>query len=287
MNSKLMRILPENAKIERLATGFQFTEGPVWNLSGGYLLFSDIPGNRIIKYTPGEGISDFRAPSGKSNGLTFDKKGRLVACEHENRRVSLTEKDGTVTTIASHFKGKRLNSPNDVVVKSDGSVYFTDPPYGLNPVFGSLGNQELPFFGVYRLSPAGDELRLLVDDSVPNGLAFSVDESLLYIADTENSRIRVFDVDDNGDTANGRIFAEISGEPLAPDGMKIDSEDNVYVTGKGGIWVLDPAGIRIGVIPVPELPANLSWGDEDWKTLYITARSSLYRIRLSIPGVPV
>lgn len=282
-----MRILPENAKIERLATGFQFTEGPVWNLSGGYLLFSDIPGNRIIKYTPGEGISDFRAPSGKSNGLTFDKKGRLVACEHENRRVSLTEKDGTVTTIASHFKGKRLNSPNDVVVKSDGSVYFTDPPYGLNPVFGSLGNQELPFFGVYRLSPAGDELRLLVDDSVPNGLAFSVDESLLYIADTENSRIRVFDVDDNGDTANGRIFAEISGEPLAPDGMKIDSEDNVYVTGKGGIWVLDPAGIRIGVIPVPELPANLSWGDEDWKTLYITARSSLYRIRLSIPGVPV
>ncbi len=283
----MMRILPENAKIERLATGFQFTEGPVWNLSSGYLLFSDIPGNRIIKYTPGEGISDFRAPSGKSNGLTFDKKGRLVACEHENRRVSLTEKNGTVTTIASHFKGKRLNSPNDVVVKSDGSVYFTDPPYGLNPVFGSLGNQELPFFGVYRLSPAGDELRLLVDDSVPNGLAFSVDESLLYIADTENSHIRVFDVDDNGDTANGRIFAEISGEPLAPDGMKIDSEDNVYVTGKGGIWVLDPAGIQIGVIPVPELPANLSWGDEDWKTLYITARSSLYRIRLSIPGVPL
>lgn len=287
MNSELTRIVPENAKIERLATGFQFTEGPVWNSSGGYLLFSDIPGNRIIKYTPGEGISDFRVPSGKSNGLTFDKNGRLVACEHENRRVSLTEKDGTVTTIASHFNGKKLNSPNDVVVRSDGSVYFTDPPYGLNPVFGSLESQELPFFGVYRLPPAGDELRLLVDDSVPNGLAFSLDESLLYIADTENSHIRVFDVDDDGNTTNGRIFAEISDEPLAPDGMKIDSKDNVYVTGKGGIWVLDPAGSRIGIIPVPELPANLSWGDEDWKTLYITARSSLYRIRLSIPGVPV
>ena len=287
MNSELMRIVPETAQIERLATGFQFTEGPVWNSSGGYLLFSDIPGNRIIKYTPGEGISDFRVPSGKSNGLTFDREGRLVACEHQNRRVSVTQKDGTVTTVASHYKGKKLNSPNDVVVKSDGSVYFTDPPYGLNPVFGSLGSQELPFFGVYRLSPPGEELRLLVDDSVPNGLAFSLDESLLYIADTENSHIRVFDVDDDGNVANGRIFAEISGEPLAPDGMKIDSEDNVYVTGKGGVWVLNPAGSRIGVIPVPELPANLSWGDEDWKTLFITARRSLYRIRLSIPGVPV
>lgn len=287
MKPELIRIVPENAKVERLETGFQFTEGPVWNLSGGYLLFSDIPGNRILKYTPGEGISDFRAPSGKSNGLTLDKKGRLVACEHENRRVSLTDKDGSVTTIASHFMGKRLNSPNDVVVKSDGSIYFTDPPYGLNHVFGSFGTQELPFYGVYRLAPDGGELRLLVDDSVPNGLAFSLDESQLYIADTENSHIRVFDVDDDGNTTNGRIFAEISGEPLAPDGMKIDSEDNIYVTGKGGVWVLDPNGSRIGVIPVPELPANLSWGDEDWKTLYITARSSLYKIRLNIPGVPV
>jgi sugar lactone lactonase YvrE len=287
MNSDWMRILPEDAKIERLATGFQFTEGPVWESSGGYLLFSDIPGNRIIKHTPGEGISDFRMPSGKSNGLTLDKKGRLVACEHANRRVSVTETDGTVITIASHFDGKKLNSPNDVVVKSDGSFYFTDPPYGLNPVFGSLGRQELPFFGVYRVSPAGDEIYLVVDDSVPNGLAFSVDESLLYIADTENSHIRVFDVDDDGNASNGRIFAEISGEPLAPDGMKIDSQDNVYVTGKGGVWVLNPAGSRLGVIPVPELPANLAWGDEDWKTLYITARSSLYRIRLGIAGVPV
>lgn len=283
----MMRILAENTEIERLATGFQFTEGPVWNLGGGYLMFSDIPANRILKFTPGKGISDFRKPSGKSNGLTLDKKGRLVACEHENRRVSLTEQDGTVTTIASHYEGRRLNSPNDVVVKSDGSVYFTDPPYGLNPVFGSMGSQELPFFGVYRLSPARDQLRLLVDDSVPNGLAFSVDESRFYIADTENSHIRVFDVDDDGNVANGRIFAEISGEPLAPDGMKIDSEDNVYVTGEGGVWVLDSKGSRIGIIPVPELPANLAWGDEDWKTLYITARSSLFRVRLNIAGVPV
>jgi gluconolactonase len=201
--------------------------------------------------------------------------------------VSRTEEDGTIVTIASHFDGKKLNSPNDVVVKSDGSVYFTDPPYGLNPVFGTLEPPELPFFGVYRLSPDGNDLKLLVDDSVPNGLAFSPDESLLYVADTEMNHVRVFDVTDDGGTKNGRIFAEMPGEPLAPDGMKVDTEGNVYVTGKDGIWVLDPEGRRLGVIPVPELPANLCWGDNDLKTLYVTARTSLYRVRLNISGVPL
>ncbi|NWF92254.1 MAG: SMP-30/gluconolactonase/LRE family protein [Syntrophaceae bacterium] len=287
MNSLLKHIVPEGSRAERLATGFHFTEGPVWNAKGGYLLFSDIPGNRIVKWTPENGISEFRAPSGKSNGLTIDKKGRLIACEHANRRVSRTEEDGKVVTVASHYNGKRLNSPNDVVVKSDGSIYFTDPPYGLNPVFGTFEEQELPFYGVYRLAPDGDHLSLLIDDSVPNGLAFSPDESLLYIADTEMNHIRVFDVKDNGKTTNGRIFAEISGEPLAPDGLKVDSEGNVYVTGKGGIWVFNPDGRRIGIIPIPELPANLCWGDKDWKTLYITARTSVYRIRLNIIGIPV
>jgi gluconolactonase len=287
MNSEFRRILPEGAKVERLGTGFQFTEGPVWNGKGGYLLFSDIPGNRIIKWTPKDGISDFRVPSGKSNGLTFDRKGRLIACEHASRRVSRTEEDGTIATIASHYKGKKLNSPNDVVVKSDGSIYFTDPPYGLNPIFGTFEEQELTFYGVYRVSPNGDNISLLIDDSVPNGLAFSPDESLLYIADTEMNHIRVFDVKDNGKTTNGRIFAEISGEPLAPDGIKVDSEGNVYVTGKGGIWVLNLEGRRLGIISVPELPANLCWGDRDWKTLYITARTSLYRVRLNIAGIPL
>ncbi|MBI4965762.1 MAG: SMP-30/gluconolactonase/LRE family protein [Desulfomonile tiedjei] len=287
MDSGFKRIAPLDMTVERLATGFQFTEGPVWNSRGGYLLFSDIPGNRIRKWTPGDGISDFRFPSGKSNGLTIDGGGRLIACEHANRRVSRTEEDGTLVTIASHYKGQKLNSPNDVVVKSDGSIYFTDPPYGLNPTFGTFEPQELPFFGVYRLSPNGDELRLLVDDSVPNGLAFSPDESLLYIADTEMNHIRVFDVGADGGTSNGRVFAAISGDPLAPDGLKVDSEGNIYVTGKGGIWVLNPEAERLGIIPVPELPANLSWGDHDWRTLYITARSSLYRVRLNIPGVPL
>jgi sugar lactone lactonase YvrE len=256
-------------------------------VKGGYLLFSDIPANRIKKWTPKDGISDFRFPSGKSNGLTFDRRGRLIACEHANRRVSRTEEDGTIVTIASHYKGKKLNSPNDVVVKSDGSVYFTDPPYGLNPTFGTFEEQELTFYGVYRVSPNGDNLSLLIDDSVPNGLAFSPDESLLYVADTEMNHIRVFNVNDNGKTTNGRIFAEISGEPLAPDGMKVDSEGNVYVTGKGGIWVLNLEGRRLGIITVPELPANLCWGDREWKTLYITARTSIYRVHLNIAGIPV
>ena len=287
MNSEFRRIVPEGIKVERLGTGFQFTEGPVWNGKGGYLLFSDIPGNRIIKWSSEEGFSAFRVPSGKSNGLTLDRKGGLIACEHANRRVSRTEQSGTVVPIASHFKGKKLNSPNDVVVKSDGSVYFTDPPYGLNPIFGTLEEQELPFYGVYRLSPNGEDLRLLIDDSVPNGLAFSPDESLLYVADTEMNHIRVFNVNADGITAKGRIFAEIPGDALAPDGIKVDSEGNVYTTGKGGIWVLNPEGRRLGIIPIPELPANLGWGDRDWKTLYIAARTSIYRVRLNIAGVPL
>jgi len=287
MNAEFRRIVPDGVRVERLGTGFQFTEGPAWNVKGGYLLFSDIPASRIRKWTPKDGISDFRVPSGKSNGLTLDKRGRLIACEHENRRVSRMEADGTIVTIASHYQGKRLNSPNDVVVKSDGSVYFTDPPYGLNPVFGTLEAPELPFNGVYRLSPEGDKLSLLVDDSVPNGLAFSPDESFLYIADTEMNHIRVFDLNDDGTTRNGRIFSEIPGEPLAPDGIKVDSEGNVYVNGNGGIWVLNPEGKRLGIIKIPELPANLCWGDSDWKTLYITARTSLYRIRLNVTGIPV
>jgi sugar lactone lactonase YvrE len=287
MNSEFRRIVSEGSKIEKIGTGFQFTEGPAWNVKGGFLLFSDIPASRIIKWSPEGGISIFRSPSGKSNGLTFDRRGRLIACEHANRRVSRTEEDGTIVPVATHYKGKKLNSPNDVVVKSDGSVYFTDPPYGLNPTFGTFEEQELAFYGVYRMSPDGDNLSLLIDDSVPNGLAFSPDESLLYVADTEMNHLRVFDVRDNGKTTNGRIFAEISGEPLAPDGLKVDSEGNVYVTGKGGIWVLNPEGKRIGMITIPELPANLCWGDKDWKTLYITARTSIYRVRLNIAGIPL
>ena len=236
-----------------------------------------------------KGIEMFREPSGKSNGLTIDKQGRLLACEHANRRVSRTEKDGTVVTIADKYEGKLLNSPNDVVVKSDGSIYFTDPPYGLDAELGREGEQELPFQGVYRLSSDGETLTLLVDDfEKPNGLAFSPDESLLYIDDTDRRHVRVFDVKADGTIANGRVFAELkSDEPGNVDGMKIDSEGNAYVTGAGGVWIFDPSGKKLGRIDTPEISAKVAWGDEDWKTLYVTASTSVYKIRLSVKGVPV
>jgi gluconolactonase len=289
MKSGLARIVPEGAKLERLATGFMFTEGPIWDAANGCLFFSDIPGNKMRKWTPGKGIEVFREPSGKSNGLTLDKKGRLLACEHANRRVSLTEKDGTVVTIADRYEGKRLNSPNDVVVKSDGSIYFSDPPYGLTAEFGVLGEQELPFQGVYRFSPDGKTLTLLVDDfEKPNGLAFSPDESLLYIDDTDRVHVCVFDVNPDGTISNGRVFAELEGnEEGNVDGMKVDSEGNVYVTGPGGISIFAPSGEKLGRIDMPEVSANMAWGDDDWNSLYITASTSLYKIRLGIEGIRV
>ncbi|MBD3183043.1 SMP-30/gluconolactonase/LRE family protein [Candidatus Poribacteria bacterium] len=289
MAVKFSDIVPEDSKLERLVTGFEFTEGPVWDTVQKCLFFSDIPGNKIYRWENGKGLNLFREPSGKSNGLTFDKQRRLVACEHANRRVSRTEEDGTVITIADSFNGKKLNSPNDVVVKSDGSIYFTDPPYGLTADFGVLGEQELPFQGVYRLSADGENLQLLVDDfEKPNGLAFSPDESLLYIDDTDGINIRVFDVNDDGTISNSRAFTEISGDEEGNvDGMKVDSQGNVYVTGPGGIWIFDPDGNKLGRIDIPEVSANMAWGDDDWKTLYITASTSLYKIQLGIKGIPV
>jgi gluconolactonase len=289
MKREFSDIVPKGSKPEKIATGFVFTEGPIWDTSQGCLFFSDIPANKMRKWTEAKGAELFREPSGKSNGLTLDKQGRLIACEHANRRVSRTEKDGTVVTIADKYNGKKLNSPNDVVVKSDGSIYFTDPPYGLTAEFGNLGEQELPFQGVYCLSADGKTLTLLVDDfDKPNGLAFSPDESLLYIDDTDRAHVRVFDVKPDGTIASGRIFVELKGtEPGAVDGMKIDSEGNAYVTGPGGISIFDPSGKKLGRIDIPEVAANMAWGDKDWKTLFITGSTSLYKIRLAIEGIRV
>jgi sugar lactone lactonase YvrE len=290
VQSKFGEIVRLGAELEKVATGFVFTEGPIWDAAEGRLTFSDIPANRMWRYTPDRGAEVVRYPSGKSNGLTLDKQGRLIACEHANRRVSREEKDGSVITIAGEYKGKRLNSPNDVVVKSDGGVYFTDPPYGLLED-GILDARELPFQGVYRLfsDADGSALTLLVDDfEKPNGLAFSPDESLLYIDDTDRAHVRVFDVNPDGTVSGGRVFAELEGdEPGDVDGMKVDIEGNVYVTGPGGIWVFDQSGGMLGRIDVPEVAANMAWGGEDWKTLYITATASLYRIGLGIEGIRV
>jgi gluconolactonase len=284
---EMLDLIEANAQIESLGTGCQFTEGPLWNVKEKFLLFSDIPANQMKKWTPESGITTFRDPSGKSNGLTYDKQGRLIACEHANRRVSRTESDGTVVTIASHYNGKRLNSPNDVVVKLDGSIYFTDPPYGLTAAYGVEGKQELDFQGVYRLSSDGTLTLLVADFDRPNGLCFSPDESILYINDTARMHIRAFDVRRDGTLAKGRVFAEEQGTNGAPDGMKVDERGNVYVTGPGGIWVFNPSGAHLGVIQTPEKAANLAWGGDDWGTLFITASTSIYRVQLKVSGIPV
>jgi gluconolactonase len=269
---------------ERIATGFQFTEGPVW-LPDGFLLFSDIPASRIYKLTSGGDVSVWREPSGHSNGLTVDRQGRLLACEHGNRRVSVADivdgRDGGARTLADRYGGKWLNSPNDVVVRSDGLVYFTDPPYGIEPA-----QQEQPVNAVYCVGPAGDPVLVASDFNRPNGLAFAPDESVLYVGDSRAFRVQVYDVSADGTLHNSRLFADVAHpEPGSPDGMKVDVEGNLYVTNALGIWTFGPDATFRGLIPLPETPANCAWGD-DGRSLYITARTSVYRIRTRIAGQP-
>ena len=284
---ELYELLEEDVEVERLAGGFEFTEGPLWNAEEGYLLFSDMPGDVMRRWWEESGVvEEVRKPSNMSNGLTYDNEGRLVACEHATSRLTRTESDGTITTIASHYQGRELNSPNDVVVKSDGSIYFTDPPFGRAPYFGVERPQELDFQGVYRVVPESGEPELLADDfEGPNGLCFSPDESLLYVNDTPRMHIRVFDVGRDGTIENGRVFfvQEGTGEGK-PDGMKTDEQGNVYCTGPGGIWVISPEAEHLGTIRVPEKANNLNWGGPDWNTLYITASSSIYRVPTRIRG---
>lgn len=263
-----------------MAEGFQFTEGPLWQ-PDGFLLFSDIPANTIYKWKPDKKLEVFRRPSGNANGNALDEQGRLITAEHGNRRLSRTLENGEIVTLTDRYEGKRLNSPNDLAIKSDGSIYFTDPPYGIKPK-----QEEFGFYGVYRLAPDGT-LTLLVRDFVrPNGIAFSPDEKKLYVNDSQKGHIRVFDVKTDGTLENGRIFAERkdSSKEGVPDGMKIDNEGNVYSTGPGGVWVFSPSGNLLGKIEVPEAPSNLAWGDRSYKTLYITARNSLYQIPLKVAG---
>jgi len=282
----LRHIVPEEATPEQIAAGLTFTEGPLWY--GNYLLFSDIPQNRIVKLSllsNGPEITTFRSPSGNSNGLTLDKSRRLIACEHGTRRVTRTETDGSIKILAERYQGNRLNSPNDVVVRSDGSVYFTDPSFGLGtpPAW-----KEIAFNGVFRVAPDG-ELVLLADDfDLPNGIAFSPDESVLYVNDTSQGHIRAFDVNEEGDISNGRVLIELKGKEVGrPDGMKVDRQGNVYCTGPGGIWIAQPDGRALGRVLMSEQPANFAWGDYDWQTLYITARTGIYRMRMLTPGIAV
>jgi gluconolactonase len=273
-------ILSNNTKLEKLSGGFEFIEGPVWNRRG-FLLFSDIGANTIYKWTPGGQISIFRHPAGHSNGNTLDLEGRLITAEHD-RRLVRTENDGKLTVLAERYENKRLNSPNDVVTKSDGSIYFTDPPYGIGK-----DKEELGFYGVYQLS-ADRTLRLLTQEMVrPNGLAFSPDEKKLYVSDSEKQHILIFQVKPDGTLDNGQVFAQLPGstDKGVPDGMKVDVQGNVYCSSSGGIWVFSPNAQLLSKIIVPDVVTNLAWGDKDYKTLYITASNSLYKIRLNIAGI--
>ena len=271
---------------EKLADGFGFTEGPVWRPAEGSLLFSDIPGNRIHRWRPGAAVETFREPSHMANGLGSDRQGRLLACEHATSRVTRTEPDGRITVLASHYQGKELNSPNDLAVGRDGAIYFSDPDYGRREYYGLPRPTQLGFRGVYRIAPDGTGPGLLADDfAQPNGLCLSLDETRLFVNDTERGHIRMFELRADGSVTGGKVWAEPSGsEPGAPDGMKTDSEDRLYCTGPGGIHVFDPAGSLLGVIRVPEVPANFAFGGDDLRTLFITATHGLYRTVVDIPG---
>jgi gluconolactonase len=289
---ELDKIMSTSEPIMELASGVGGdngpAEGPVWWKEGGYLLFSDIHNNRRMKYTPGQGAVEFKKPTNRANGLTRDLQGRLLACEGDGRRVIREELDGTPTVVASSFQGRRLNRPNDVVVKSDGAIYFTDPWTGN----GIPDQTDLTYAGVYRVSPDLGTLTLLVNDFlIPNGLAFSPDESVLYIIDSRRGQIRAFDVLPNGTLAKqtDRVFADLRGsEPGGPDGMKVDTAGNVYSGGAGGIYILDPKGKKLGRI-VHGYPAttNIGFGGDDWKTLYFTSRAYLGAVNVKIAGVPV
>ena len=286
--SGLTRIVDLNQKIEELASGFGGergpAEGPVWWQEGGYLLFSDIGNNRRMKWTPGEGVTLVQEPTNEANGLTRDRQGRLVACEHLARRVTRQDPDGSITVVANNYHSRRLNRPNDVVVKSDGSIYFTDP--GLGRI-----ESELDFCGVYRVSPDLGSIHVLVWDFVlPNGLAFSPDERILYVNDSRRGHIRAFDVEPTGllALATDRVFATLQDDRIGvADGMKVDIEGNVYCTGPGGIWIFDPHGTHLGTIATGAQTTNVAWGDADWSTLYFTTWQTLGRIRTRIPGIPV
>jgi gluconolactonase len=263
-------------------------EGPLWWKEGGYLLFSDINASKRLKYTPGQGVTVFQERTNQANGLTRDLQGRLLACEHETRRVTRQEADGSITVLANSFQGRRLNRPNDVIVKSDGSIYFTDP--WSSPLVPE--QWDLTFNGVYRISPDLGTLTLLLDDMLfPNGLALSPDESVIYIDDLRRGHIRAFAVAPNGTLAKqtDHVFADLTGpDPGVPDGMKVDTAGNVYCGGAGGIYILDPKGKKLGrIVHGQNATTNIGFGGSDWKTLYFTTRNTLGSVNLKIAGLPV
>lgn len=288
-DARLLDIISPDAELIEHLSGFVFTEGIVWHPSEHHLRFSDILGNHIYQWSVHTPLKKIRLNSHLANGNTYDYEGRMLTCHHATSRITRVEHDGSIRVLASHYEGKQLNSPNDLVVKRDGSIYFTDPLSGRTDYYGIPRASELGFQGVYRVIPETGEITLLVDDfELPNGLCFSLDEKQLFINDTRRKHIRVFDVQDDGTLTNGRIFAETVGtEDGVPDGMKIDSKGHLFTTGQGGIQIFDADARCLGRIFLPQKTANFCWGDVDLKTLYIAASTSIYRIRVKIAGLPV
>jgi gluconolactonase len=281
MNSGLEAVL-DTTQVERLATGFGFTEGPLWHPQGFYY-FVDIRTSRLYRLQPGQAPEVVRENTGEGNGTTFDLHGHVLMCEGGHRRVTRLAADGQVSVLAERFEGKRLNRPNDLVCKTDGSIYFTDP--GLRV---PLAERELPYAGVYRVTPSG-AMSLVADFEYPNGLAFSPDERKLYVANTRWAQyIHELELDADGNMVRRRIFADMSSEETdgVPDGMKVDVEGRVYCTGPGGTWVFAADGTKLGVIRTPEIPANVAFGGADLRTLLFTARTSVYSMRVKVPGQP-
>ncbi len=279
------RLVDAGAELRTLNSGMGFTEGPVYVAEGGYLLWSDIPNNRLMRWSEADGASVFREGSNNTNGNTLDRQGRLVSCEHSGRRVSRTELSGEVVTLVDSYHGGKLNSPNDLAVQSDGTVWFTDPPYGL-PLDGDRNRtgMEQDAHYVFRLNPDSGDLTAVADDfEMPNGIAFSPDERLLYVSDTgPSSHIRVFDVSPAGTLSNGRVFAVV--DPRGPDGFRVDTEGNIWTSAGDGIHVFDPAGVLLGKILCPEQPSNCTFGGPEKRTLFITARTSLFAIDVNAAG---
>jgi gluconolactonase len=278
-------LIDVEAPLTRIATGFKFTEGPIWRPGDDYLLFSDMPGDVRRRWDARGGVVEVMRPSNKCNGMTYDAALDLIVCEHATSTLVREYGDGRREVLASHFEGRELNSPNDVCVRSDGSIYFSDPWYGRMPGFGVERPRQLGFQGVYRLPPGGGALELVVARNLfgqPNGLCFSPDERILYVDDTEQALVRAFDVGADGSLSGGRVFASgLSSETERgrPDGMKCDAKGNLWVTGPGGVWVYSPAGDLLGKVSVPEQAVNLNWGDSDFGTLFLTATTSVYTLR--------
>jgi gluconolactonase len=304
IDKRLLDLVDEDVKVEKIATGYTFVEGPVWHARERHLTFSDIyddHGGTMYRWTEKDGAQILRRPSNRANGNTYDRQGRLVTCEH-GRRVVRMDAGGNIEVVVDRFEGKRLNSPNDVICLPNGDLLFTDPTFGLRQPDGSIAGQEYDFAGVFRYSSADGSLKpLLRDIGAPNGLAMTDDGRTFYVCDTRERVVRAWDVDAEGNLSNGRVVCrtEHGDARGGPDGMKLDSQGNIYVAANSadGIWVFAPEGTLLGMIGTgeeqnrlgtgPGGPANLAWGDDDWQTIYATAVTSVYRLRMKVPGQPV